>query len=257
MSQKTGGQVKMIKIEKGEKATPWCVGSGDSSYVNSNIVYDCSGNGYNGTITGSLETSSSTPRYTSSLYFDNGLNNYITAPILLNKDAITMSIWIKSKNGIAGTGNYHMPFEINGIYEMSIGSDGKFRQGFYVDGSRKVNTTPGPNIISDKKWHMISATFDGTIIKRYVDGVLVQTQEASGTLTGGSLVVYIGGTYGGTTTYATKELYESDARIYATALSEADILDLYQTSAKIDNTGKLHTYSIVEDSTKSSSSITR
>ena len=40
-----------------------------------------------------------------------------------------------------------MPFEINGsAYEMSIGSDGKFRQGFFINGSRVVSTTPNPDI---------------------------------------------------------------------------------------------------------------
>ena len=93
---------------------------------------------------------------------------------------------------------------------------------------------------------MITATFDGTVIKRYVDGQLVQSQNATGTLTGGALTVYIGGTYGSTTTYYTKELYESDARIYATALSQEDILDLYQNSAHLDNKGNLTAYEFIE-----------
>ena len=39
----------------------------------------------------------------------------------------------------------------------------------------------------------------------------------------------------------------SDFRIYCTALSAEDILDLYHTSAKIDKTGKVHTFEFVED----------
>ena len=214
----------------------------------SNTVYDCSGNGYNGTITGNLDINSNTPRYTSCLYFDNGLNNYITAPVQLSNDYITMNIWIKSKNGTAGTGNFHMPFNINGgFYEMSINPNGNFRQGFYINGQHVVNTTSGPDIISDKQWHMITATYDGTNIKRYVDGELVQTQVAPGTLTGGALTVYIGGTYGTSTSYATKELYESDARIYATALSAEDIKELYQVSAKVDKDGNFHAFEGIED----------
>ena len=38
----------------------------------------------------------------------------------------------------------------------------------------------------------------------------------------------------------------SDFRIYATALSDADILDLYQNSASVDKGGALRTYTIQE-----------
>ena len=243
--------VKLLKYELGSTVTPWIPNPADSAYTamgyNSTTEYDVSGNGYNGTKTGTLTYDTDSSRYSVCTYFENGLNNKITAPIYLNTDAITMNIWIRSKNGTAGTGGYHMPFEIDGVYyEMSIDSNGYFRQGFYVNGSRVVNTTPGPAIIADKKWHMITATFDGSNIKRYIDGVLVQTQAASGTLTGGSRTVYIGGTYGSTTSYATKELYESDARIYATALSDTQVAELYNTAVSVANNGTLMGYELVE-----------
>ena len=38
-----------------------------------------------------------------------------------------------------------------------------------------------------------------------------------------------------------------DVRVYATTLSDADILDLYQTKAKIDNQGNLYANEFVED----------
>jgi hypothetical protein len=40
--------------------------------------------------------------------------------------------------------------------------------------------------------------------------------------------------------------YISDVRIYATALSAADILELYHTGAKIDNKGGFHTFELSE-----------
>jgi hypothetical protein len=41
----------------------------------------------------------------------------------------------------------------------------------------------------------------------------------------------------------------SDFRIYATALSAADVLELYHTGAKIDNKANFHTYEINENGT--------
>lgn len=242
---------KDIKLEKGEKATPWLPNSADAEYslmgYDDTTVYDCSGYNYHGTKSGSPTISSESSRYTCCSYIADGLTDKFTGSINLNNDAITMSIWVKSKTGAAGTGNYHQPFNISGNrYEMSIDTSGRFRNGFFVNDTRVVNTASNANIISDLKWHMITATFDGTIIRRYVDGVEVQTQSASGTLTGGTQTFYIGGPYGTNTSYGTKELYLSDARVYSTALSADDILELYHTGASIDNSGNMYAYEFNE-----------
>ena len=46
--------------------------------------------------------------------------------------------------------------------------------------------------------------------------------------------------------------YFSDARIYSTALSSDDILQLYQVSAKIDNLGNIHEYELIEEANSQS-----
>lgn len=243
-------QIRKCKLEKGSVATPWCPNSADVEFgnmgLNSTFIRDSSGFLNNGTAAGTITYESDTPRNSVCSYFANGSTSKITAPIYLNTDVCTMCMWIKSKNGTAGQSGYHIPFVIDGSqYEFSIDSSGKFRNGFYISGSRVVNTTPNPNIM-DKNWHMIAATFDGSNIKRYVDGTLVQTQAASGTLSGGSHTVYVGGPYGTDTTYYTKELYESDVRYYCTALSADDIKELYQTSSHICNNGTMMAYSFNE-----------
>ena len=48
--------------------------------------------------------------------------------------------------------------------------------------------------------------------------------------------------------YYCKEAYLSDARLYATALSDADILSLYNTAAKVDNLHNIHTFEYSENS---------
>ena len=211
----------------------------------SNIVYDTSGNGYNGTPT-DIDCSIDTAKYSNSTFFANGLNNKIIAPITIGDGTqITISVWMKSVDGSGGTGSYHMPININSSeFEFSIPTTGKFRQGFVISGSRKVADYGSTNLL-DKKWHMISATFDGTNIKRYIDGVLMDTTAASGTLSTGNKNIYIG-TYGGSTQYASKNILESDLRIYATALSAEDIKELYSTAATIDKSGNIYSYEFKE-----------
>ena len=51
--------------------------------------------------------------------------------------------------------------------------------------------------------------------------------------------VYLG-IFGGNNTYANTQLYQSDSRIYATALSAEDVKSLYNNSAYIDNQGNIY-----------------
>lgn len=238
-----------VKIEKGTVSTTWIPHTSDSMYTsmgyNNNTEYDVSGYCYNGSINGNLSYSSDTARYSVSSYITNGVSNYISAPITIgdNKN-ITMNVWIKSANGTQGTGGYHMPLEIEGQpFEMSIPSNGQLRQGFVINGSRYVGNY-GSGLL-DKKWHMITATYDGTNIKRYIDGVLVNTTAVTGTLSTGNKTVWIG-RYGTKNSYGNIELYESDARIYATALSASQIAELYNTAVSLSNNGTLLGYEFVE-----------
>jgi hypothetical protein len=52
---------------------------------------------------------------------------------------------------------------------------------------------------------------------------------------------------GGSFSLGTRGMLIDDTRIYSTALSASDILDLYQTRAKIDNAGNLYANEFVED----------
>ena len=209
---------------------------------NNSTVYDCSGLNNNGTIVGTIEFSSNTPRYSNSIYITDGRSNYITSNIIAPKDECTMSIWVKGN--VSGYDSYHIPFCISSSkYEMSIDSTGRYRQGFVINGTRVVDNMS--TNVTDNNWHNIVATFDGTYIKRYVDGILVNTKEAVGTLDGGLQQVRIGN-YGGST-YGNKNLYSSDIRLYATALSDDDIKDFYNVSAYICNNGTLVSYQFIEN----------
>lgn len=205
--------------------------------LTTNIEYDTSGYCNNGTRTGAFTWTSDTPKYQVSTYFED-YTRKLRAPLVFTPTTITMAVWIKSS--ATGRGSYHMPLNINGAaYEFSIGSDGKFRNGFYINNSRVVDTVNSKNVL-DGQWHHLCATYDGTTIKRYVDGISVTGGDhvAAGTLASTSML-YVGD-YGTNETYGNNQIYESDIRIYATALSADDVKSLYQNNAYIDSSGNVY-----------------
>ena len=121
---------------------------------------------------------------------------------------------------------------------MSIHNNGYLRAGLWIGGTRYVTNSTLTNLL-DGKWHMITETYDGTIIRRYIDGVQENTTSVTGTLNGTSQSFYFG-KYGTNNSYGCREMYLSDARVYTTALSPEDVLELYHTPASVDNKGNFY-----------------
>ena len=215
-----------------------------------NIVYDCSGYGHHGMWYGNKSTVTDTARYSKCTYLDNGQTTYIQSNSGCGNpsDAITMNIWFKSSNTSPGS-NYHHMFNglTTGTYiEMAVHKDGYLRCGLYIGGTRYVANC-GSGLV-DGNWHMLTMTYNGTHVKRYVDGILLNTQAATGVIDRPNDKFIFG--HGTSTGYYCKEAYLSDARIYATALSDEDILQMYKTSAIVDSKQNLYAYDFIEDSTK-------
>lgn len=237
-----------IQVELKDHATPYTLYN--TTRVASTTVHDCSGYKHNGTPYNLLIASANTtPRYSASTYIQSGNTDYLVTNSVIGNpsDAITMSIWFRSTSTSPGS-SYHEIFNhatSPQAFEFAIHSTGYFRQGMLVNGTRYVIN--GGTGLLDGTWHMLSATYDGTEIKRYIDGVLVSsmTQTITGTLNGANGGFLIGH-YGSNTSYYAKYAYVSDARIYATALSADDILELYQTSASVDKSGNVYARELVE-----------
>lgn len=229
------------KLEKSSIATPWR----DSNDI---LIYDSSGNKNNGTIVGSLITNDNSAKYNNCIYSDTGTsNNIVTPQLYFNKETITLNIWFKSTN-TAPTGDYHMIIDSNANrqwYEVAIYKGGYFRGGLFVNGARQAancTTTTGLN----GNWHMLTLTYDKVAVKRYFDGILESTSSvaySSGLSSPTALTLFRDGP---NANYACKETYLSDFRIYATALTENQIKELYNTSATIDNNGNIYAREVME-----------
>ena len=94
--------------------------------------------------------------------------------------------------------------------------------------------------ISANEWIHVVVTRSSSCKKLYVNGILKQTVNTVGDMKLISNVGTIGASSqggDGISNYLNGQL--SDFRIYATALSDSHILELYQSSASVDNNGNL------------------
>lgn len=229
--------VTHFKIEEGSTATPFVPAPTDALYtkmgLDDNIVYDTSGYKYNGTVVdGGISYSSDTVRYNVSAEFD-GVNSAIAIPwstFYKQGDVFTLNLWWKKSS--LGSKNYETLFGGSGI-EMDTRAGGASTLSLYMASTRGGNLyTP----FSFNEWYMNTLVNDGTNELYYVNGQLVKTIEKKNMPTG---TCYIGAW-----TSHTSQNYKgliSDFRIYKTALSADDILELYHTPVTLSNNGTLMT----------------
>lgn len=194
------------------------------------IEYDGSGFQNNGTRTGIFTWSSDTPKYEVSTQF-NG-TQYIQVPFSCGtiSEAVSVAVW-----GYESNWNTPSAERLIGAATSSsgwcIGDYGSENTlfAFYANGS--YNTAPGFKQLS-AGWHHFVITFDGLHLNYYVDGQLFSSKTFSTKqIVTGNYNIEIGRHYGGGCNF---KGCMSDARIYATALSENDIKSLYQNEAYID-----------------------
>lgn len=225
--------VSNCQAEVGTSMTPFTIS--DAGFAN--IAYDCSGYNNNGLIVGSTAFSTDTARYEHALSL--GSSQYILVqnrPVdFLPKDAITVSLWQKSTswgNPISCTEGGGWNFENSSGIRFPV----------YAGGSYRIAQSSVTPTSLNNSWHMITGTMDSSYVKIYIDGEEVGS-AATGTTSGISYAnnyLFIGAEAAGNTVDPASSAYTgliSDVRIYASALTAAQVLELYNTSATIDNKG--------------------
>lgn len=223
------------------------------------IEFDCSGYGNNGTM--ELETAPSwiadSIKYNGCYFFDNDFISLGRTAMV--KDAITISCWgymedwsqynDKSMRLASCTEVGGWNFEpSNGNIQFAIGMGSTANTYLSVSSSVLFSSlSPG--------WHLFTGSYDGFTSKVYLDSKLIGSRSNSSldkipifyNATNG---IFIGAEAGTNTTapighYFTGKL--SDFRIYATALSDSDIKDLYETKFSLDNSGNFFVGELIED----------
>ena len=242
--------ITQVKLEKGENATVYCPNKQDPDYnklgYNNTTIYDSSGYNHHGTrMTDTLSCSTDTARNSLSTNFngtDDGIliENLDLSPIINN--SATYSFWIKP-NGENGARSVYFGMYSGTSWSIEKGTGNILRS--YWAGSPDEYCSGAS--VTDGIWQHICIVKDGVnSIKVYINGVLKWTSTATHSNKTFSTTCRIGRDTrsGDGTPY--KGLM-SDFRIYATALSEDDVKELYQTSASIDKNGNMFAYEFKED----------
>ena len=233
-----------FKIEKGNKATPWCPHASDSMYtslgLDSTTEVDCSGLSNNGTKIGGLTPSTSpiSIRYESCYDFD-GNTGSIQIPnlaTLVPSGEFTMNCWI-----------YHDDTWSSKGYETIFGGP----SGFELEAKNTSTNAPvlhawswgqGTATYELNKWNMITMTRNSSETKFYINGELKITGSA-GTIPSGNYFI-------GAWNTSSQQNFKgkiSDFRLYSTVLSADVIRMLYDTSASIDKNGSMYAYEFKEE----------
>lgn len=231
------------KIEKGNTPTGYAESLLDNEVT---TITDSSGYGHHGTIKNVVDQSDDSPRYSCSINLPNGNSAINCGRGGMITDSITYSMWINYSTWgtpVSCTESGGWNFERNPVQlAINIESIG------YLHAVSSFQPTAN-------EWHMLTGVYDRLNQKAYIyiDGQMTgETNASSPNLIhyNGSNVIWLGAEASGSATaFASNGMIGkmSDFRIYCTALSAEDILDLYRTSAKIDKTGKVHTFEFVED----------
>jgi LruC domain-containing protein len=136
-------------------------------------------------------------------------------------DKISFSCWFKLNNiGASGALLFH-----NTKYFLRMDPQGRLTFALYTPTYKDVVMRFADRIL-DTDWHFLTATYDGSIMKLYLDGNLMGTTEASGSINSRNAPVYIG--CQNTINFFNGQIDEM--QIFDKALSETDIELLYTSS---------------------------
>lgn len=209
----------------------------------STTVLDTSGFMNNGTATG-LTCTSDSPRYSSSSLFGSNRGIFCdkTTVPRVDGEPLTVSCWFKQlgRSGYQDIVSNRASSSFNWLLYTHT-TDGSIQ--FHGANQNKSTVIPSLNA-----WHhVVAVVYTNSTYSLFLDGSKV-VNAASYTYRVATSVGICIGKYGNLTTFTEPfDGYISDVRIYATALSDDDIKELYQTSASFDNLGNVHAYEISEN----------
>lgn len=228
-------RIKNVKLEKSSIATPWTPAPEDNTSFYDNVIYDTSGYCNNGSVTDSTcpTWSSDTPRYKGSYVF-NGNKQVIDTPNVFHQEDITISFWFKR---LKDTNTRQFLFTIWEGFSCELTADDIPLFRIATDVSHAVDALSDKKITVNDGWtHFCGVYKNGEYSKIYINGQLKKSVSSASKIYWNIHSSKIG-IYSSHNTYYNGQI--SDVRIYATALSDSDILELYQSSASVDNSGNL------------------
>lgn len=240
-----------LKLEKGSVSTPWTPNPSDTLYsqigLDNNIEYDVSGYGHNGTKVGTITYDADTPRYNvcSALTHSTDRIQITRPPYSVGQyiNQISISIWFKTDQS-NGDGSNFFSLGQNNFIRARIPRNATSSIWTYLryQSSTLATVKDVGKELTDNTWHHFVFVWNNGIQYFYLDGVLAATSDNSSTTTQlyySLESTWMLGGYNSTAEYFIGFL--SDFRVYSTALSASDILELYHTPVTLSNNGTLMT----------------
>ncbi len=161
-----------------------------------------------------------------SLQFNGSSSVVVQSNIVPGGNTFSMNIWFKTANANQPLVGSNRATGAGTRAVLMFSSNGNIK---YVSGSGTTLTTNGTvSNCLDNQWHMVTVTYDGTILMIYVDGALFDSKASNSMAWGSSVTVSYFGTddgYGGAWGYFTGKL--DNFRSYNRALTASEIQTLY------------------------------
>lgn len=161
----------------------------------------------------------------------NGSNSYVVVPNqnIFNTNTITLNAWIK----VNAFSTIYM-----GIFDKYVGST----SGFFLDIPSTIDTKVrfglhtnlgyseifSPSTLLINNWYMITATYDGSVMKIYLNGQLQNSATIGATIINANDNLYVGGD--GVSTFTFNGLIDEPA-VWNRALSSLEITSMFNLGA--------------------------
>lgn len=242
------------QAEKKSYMTPYVSGSRSNGIT----VYDSSGYKNNG-IANNITVLAESPRYKNCSVFS-GSTAYIKVSennwMAQYATEMTINLWAYSENWAGVTNGRLFSCTESGGFNTEAGNSGYWRFPIYV-ATNADHTSHGYKYdsseikISDLAtgWHMFTFIYTTSGTKTYIDGQLHHSYNYTsyGIKYNTGARLYLGCEASGANPSSPYFIgRESDFRLYYTALSAQDILELYQVSSSVDRNGNLWAYEFKE-----------
>ena len=220
----------------------------DKYISNNGIIEDVSGYGNDLTIAGTLIPYKNSPRYENCVSYNQ--TGYLRKTnFKMETNQFTIAFWlyppytINAQHFIFGTFDN---WTGNGVGMWRDSTGGGYSAIYRSNGESSYTGLPELNVNHDT-WQHIACVYTGT------QGIIYKNGAEVGRVNGGSggtishPVLYLGNSkYNGEPTSEIDQASMSDFRFYATALSAADIKELYNTPTTLTKTGTLMAKELIE-----------
>lgn len=206
---------------------------------------------------GSIEWETNSPRYTLACNPHSANSTQDARPgttyirgdcALTTPNQLTIAFWCYTRSGYGGqTGQGAFCTSMYPINSDGIGGDYQTTAMNHRDNRIDVNSSDGNSHIRPtitfiaNEWHHYAFTYDGQNARTYRDGVLQDTKSFSAATALGTFNMVVLGLSRAGGVWRRNDNTYSDLRVYATALSVDDIIELYHTPVTLSNNGTLMT----------------